>query len=382
MKTVYFDYAAATPVSEEVFTAMRPYFTEKFYNPSATYMAAQDARKDLEDARARIAAVLGARKNEIIFTAGGTEANNLAVRGVLEQFPGSSVAVSSIEHDSILGPAEVYGHAIVQVNEQGLVDIDDLERKITDTTVLVSIMYANNEIGTIQPIRRITGRIKEIRIARKQSGNTLPLYVHTDACQATNYLDMHVSRLGIDMMTINGGKMYGPKQSGVLYVASNVRFAPQILGGGQERGKRSGTENIAFAVGLAAALEAAQTARHDHLHVMTELQQYFLQTLKTKLPNVIINGSLKQRLPNNIHVTLPGADNERLIFALDERGIQVAAGSACSASSELPSHVLRAVGMSDLDAQASLRFTMGRDTTKNNIDAAVEALTQIVYTKA
>jgi cysteine desulfurase len=374
----YFDYAAATPVSDDVLQAMLPYFSEKFYNPSATYMAARQVRKDVEDARARVAAVLGARKNEIIFTAGGTEASNLAIRGVMEQFPEGHVVVSSIEHDSVLAPAQHYNHAVIRVDEKGMIDLADAALQITDTTVLVSVMYANNEIGTIQPIRRVVQMAETIRKTRKQASNTLPLYVHADACQAGNYLDMHVSRLGVDMMTLNGGKIYGPKQSGALYVASHVQLAPQILGGGQERGKRSGTENVAFAVGLATALEQAQAQRHEQTKQMLVLQEYAIQQLTSQLQSAVINGSQKHRLPNNIHITIPGVDNERLIFALDEQGIQVAAGSACSASSDTPSHVLRAIGLSDQDAQASLRCTIGRRTTKEDIEVLVSALSKLI----
>lgn len=380
--TKYFDYAAATPVSPEVMQAMMLYFSEKFYNPSATYLAAQNTHKELENARARVAAMLGTRKNEIIFTAGGTEANNLAIRGVMEAFPGKKVLVSSIEHDAVIGPANMYDMQTLPVTEAGMVDVDTLIEHITDDTVLLSVMYANNEIGTIQPIRRIIQAVEAVRAARKQSGNTVPLYVHTDACQASNYLDLHVSRLGVDLMTINGGKIYGPKQSGALYVASQVTLAPQILGGGQERGKRSGTENIAFAVGLATALEEAQAIRHQESARMAGLQAHFFKKIKAAVPTTVINGSLKHRLPNNVHVTFPGADNERLIFALDEQGFQVAAGSACSASNDTPSHVLRALGLSDEQAQNSLRFTMGRDTTTADVDALVEALAQLLYTKA
>lgn len=376
-RVIYLDHAAATPMSHEVFVAMQPYFMEKFYNPSATYSAAQAVRHDLEDARARIANIVGARKNEIIFTAGGTEANNLAIRGVMEQFPGKHVIVSAVEHDSVLRPAEQYSHSIAAVHDTGVVDIETLTSQITDDTVLISMMHANNEIGTIQPIARVMKVVREVRAQRKKIGNTLPLYVHTDACQATNYLDLHVSRLGVDMMTINGGKMYGPKQSGALYIASHVQLKPQITGGGQERGKRSGTENIAFAVGLATALEIAQSQRQEQVRAMQELQRYFIQQLQKNIANIQINGSQKLRLPNNVHITLPGSDNERLIFALDEKDIQVAAGSACSASNDTPSHVLRAIGLSDADAQSSLRFTMGKDTTAKDIDKVVLALASL-----
>lgn len=376
-QSVYLDHAAATPVAPSVITAMLPYFTDTFHNPSALYLSARQISQDVADARARVARHFGARPAEVYFTAGGTEANNLALHGVMQKFPDANVVVSAIEHESVLMPARKYSCKETAVLADGRVDLHDLEKHINDQTVLVSIMYANNEIGTIQPIRQVAQLIKDIRKQRIASGNTLPLYLHTDACQAPLYLDLHVSRLGVDMMTINGGKMYGPKQSGVLYISSSVELIPQILGGGQERGLRSGTENVPGVVGLAAALDEAQSQREAESARLSKLQQQFTQQLHAKLPNVQVNGSHKYRLPNNVHVTIPETDNERLIMALDEAGVQAAAGSACSASSDEPSHVLRALGLTDVVAQSSLRFTMGRQTTKDQIDYVADLLASI-----
>jgi len=242
----------------------------------------------------------------------------------------------------------------------------------------VRVMYANNEVGTIQPIRTITQTLAALRKARAARGNTRPLYLHTDAAQAANYLDLHVSRLGVDLMTINGGKIYGPKQSGALYAGAYVQLAAQITGGGQERRLRSGTENVPGIIGLAAALELVQTRRHDEASRISGLQTLFLDLLAAALPQAVVNGSRKTRLPNNVHITIPGQDNERLIFALDEAGILCAAGSACSASNEEPSHVLRAMGLSDAAAQASLRLTLGHGTTEADIHRTVETLKKIV----
>ena len=371
---IYLDHAAATPMDEDVLAAMQPFFAEQFYNPSATYLPARAVRAALDDARSKVAYWLGVRPSEIIFTAGGTEANNLVIQGVLRKNPNCSVTISSIEHDSVLAPAQKYNCSVALVTEQGRVDLDDLRQKITDETVLVSVMYANNEVGTVQPIRLVAQMVSEIRSARQKAGNATPLYLHTDACQAANYLDLHVSRLGVDMMTLNGGKIYGPKQSGVLYVASHVQIEPLIYGGGQERGLRSGTENVASAVGFAAALDAAQTMRHEEAKRLIKIQNYAYQQIAEKLPAAVVNGSIKQRLPNNLHITLPGQDNERMLLQLEQAGIIAAAGSACSASSEEPSHVLRAMGLSDADAQSSLRFTMGRSTTQEDIDTLVDVL--------
>ena len=242
---LYLDYAAATPMDPEVLAAMRPYFTEQFYNPSATYLAAVGVRKDLEAARARIAQILGARPSEIIFTAGGTEANNLAIKGVLAQYPEGDMVVSAIEHESVLRTAHASKNEVreIPVTPAGMVGPDSVIKLVDDRTVLVSVMYANNEVGSVQPIHQIALALDEIKRERRKAGNDLPLYLHVDAAQAAAYLDLHVSRLGVDLMTLNAGKIYGPKQCGLLFMASHVRLSPQTLGGGQERGKRSGTEN-------------------------------------------------------------------------------------------------------------------------------------------
>jgi cysteine desulfurase len=374
---IYLDYAAATPMDKRVLKAMQPYFAELFYNPSATYLAAKAVSKDILAARSRVAHWLGARPIEIVFTAGGTEANNLAIQGIMQQHKGANVVVSAIEHESVLAPAELYPHKIADVDNLGSVIIDDLRSQIDDQTVLISIMYANNEVGTVQPLREVSQLVKEIREVRRKQGSDLPLYLHTDACQAANYLDLHAARLGVDLMTLNGGKIYGPKQSGALFIRSGIALQPQILGGGQERNVRSGTENVAAAIGFAIALDIAQEMRHEEANRLNELQQYFFDTLTKEIPQIVINGSCKKRLPNNVHITIPGTDNERLLVELDEQGILAAAGSACSASDEEPSHVLKSMGISDADAQSSLRLTMGRDTDTATIDRAVAALKQL-----
>jgi len=377
MSTIYLDYAAATPVDPQVLEAMEPFFVEQFYNPSATYQAARGVAAELKQARATVAHWLGARANEIIFTAGGTEANNLAIDGILRQYPNGNVVVSAIEHESVLAPAHQFDCREVSVGADGLLNLAALENAIDENTVLVSIMYANNEVGTVQPLKEVAQIIARKRTARKSK---LPLYVHTDACQAANYLDLHVSRLGVDMLTLNGGKIYGPKQSGVLYVGAHVKLQPQILGGGQERNLRSGTENVAQSVGLAKALDLAQSMRHEESARLSKLQQVFIEKLEA-VPGVIINGSRKKRLPNNVHITIEGSDNERVLVQLDEAGILAAAGSACSASNEEPSHVLRAMGISDRDAQASLRFTMGRQTTLEAVTKTAATLQQLIARK-
>lgn len=375
---IYLDYAAATPMDKTVHTAMEPYFWVRFYNPSATYLRAKAVKKDLEAARTRVAHWFGARPSEVIFTAGATEANNLAINGIMQQYPQANIVVSAIEHESVLAPAHQYKCHEVSVTPQGLVDVDVLKQTITDDTALVSIMYANNEVGTVQPIRQIGHMLEEIRRDRRARGVELPIYLHTDAAQAANYLDIHANRLGADFISINGGKIYGPKQSGALFVSAKARLRPQILGGGQERGLRSGTENVAGAIGLATALDLVQKDRHQEAARLQRLQKLALNEIMQKIPTAELNGSKSQRLPNNIHITIPGQDNERLLMALDEADVMCAAGSACSASNEEPSHVLRAMGRSDQEAQASLRITMGRHTTEEDVLAAIRTLADLV----
>lgn len=374
----YFDYAAATPLDEQVLQAMQPFFAGQFYNPSATYAPAREVARQLLDARVQVAHWLGSRPSEVIFTAGGTEANNLAVHGVMRTFPEANVVVSGVEHDAVLRPAGKYQRRTAKVLASGLVDLDDLRQQIDEKTVLVSVMYANNEIGTIQPIREISQLVAEVRQERRKAGNSLPIYLHSDACQAANYLDLHVARMGVDLMSLNGGKIYGPKQSGLLYVKAGVKLEALMQGGGQEQGLRSGTENVAACVGFAVALDIAQTMRHDEVYRLQQLQNLFVERLAVVLPGAVINGSLKKRLPNNVHLTLSGQDNERLLVQLESRGVLAAAGSACSASNDEPSHVLRAIGLSDADAQASLRFSMGRQTAERQIEDVVQALASCV----
>lgn len=372
--TIYLDYAAATPLDPRVRRAMEPYLSSKFFNPSAAYLAAKDVQKDLESARALVAHHLGAKSQEIIFIAGASEANNLAIHGLMKKYPKGNIVVSAIEHESVLEPAKLYKYKIAKVKPDGQIDLEHLDKLIDNNTVLVSIMQANNEIGTVQPLKDIAKLISQKRSSRT---NKLPLYFHTDSAQAANYLDLHVDRLGVDLMSLNGAKIYGPKQTGALYVKAGINLEPLILGGGQERGLRSGTENIAGCIGLSQALDITQNLRHSESKRLHDLQSLFLNSLKTKLPKVLINGSEFYRLPNNIHLTIPGIDNERLLYQLDKHGVQVATGSACSASSNEPSHVLKAIGLSDEAARSSLRLSLGRQTTKEQIDTCVKLLAKL-----
>lgn len=374
MKTIYLDYAAATPMDPEVLAVMEPYFNRHFYNPSATYLAARSVRQKLNDARASVARSLGARPAEIIFTAGATEANNLAIQGIMHLHPGARLLISAIEHESILAPAKLFDHQLVPVTKQGIIDIQKLKSMVDDRTVLVSVMLVNNELGSIQPLRQVSQILNMLSNERLARGNKLPLYLHTDAAQAGNYLDLHASRLGVDLLSINGGKIYGPKQSGALYVKAGTKLEPLIVGGGQELGLRSGTENVAFAAGLAAALSRAQSERLAEAKRIGELRQYFNNQLGEHLPQASLNGSPKHSAPHIVSVVFPGVDNERLMFQLDEAGVMAAVGSACSASSDKPSHVLSAIGLSDEQARSTIRFSLGRGTSKDDLDKTIRLL--------
>lgn len=375
---IYMDHAAATPLDDVVLSLMQPYLTTEFYNPSATYLAARSVRAAVEDARAHTAKALGVRPREVVFTAGATEANNLAIHGVMAKFPKGKVLVSAIEHDSVLEAVKQYNYTIIPVDSSGHIKIDDLKKLLTDDVVMVSVIYANNEIGTVQHLATIGKALSEARTKRMLKGNLLmPLYLHTDAAQAPNYLMTYPKRLGVDLMSLNGGKIYGPKQSGALFVATGLELEPLLYGGGQEFGLRSGTENVAGIIGFSHALEKAVAVRRDEENRMSQLRQMFYKQLMEQVPLAEITAP-GAGLYNLVHITIPGIDNERLMMELDEQGIMCAVGSACSASSDEPSHVLKAIGMSDEQAQSSLRFTMGRTTTEQDIQQVVKTLATLV----
>ena len=379
MKYIYLDYAAATPMDSKVITAMEPYFSERFHNPSAIYLAAKEVNHDLEAARTAVAKILGSKPAEIIFTAGATEANNLAIQGVMRTYPDGEVLVSAIEHESVLAPAGLFNNKKVPVDSKGRLKLDELEKMITPKTVLVSVGLVNNEIGTIQPladIRKLLNKLSNLR-----GPKAMPLYLHTDAAQAPCFFDLHVSRLGPDLLTLNGGKIYGPKQSGTLYVRAGLKLQPLILGGGQESGLRSGTQNVAGAIGLATALALANQKKDFEAKRVMALRQTFVSLLKKAFSDAAINGSAKHHAPHILSATFPGADNERLIMELDEKDIQAASGSACSASSDHPSHVLSAIGLSDDEARSTLRFSFGRQTTEDDIKRTVSTLRELLKTK-
>ncbi len=382
-KHVYLDYAASTPLDEDAKKAMEPYLGDKFYNPSAIYSPAKQVKSGLEASRQTIAENIGVKKNELVFTAGATEANNMAVFGVAGVYPKAHFIISAIEPDSILKPAERLKEqgqeiTVVRPDEQGIIKPEDVAGAIRENTVLVSIIMANNEIGTIQPINLIAKILQQVRDERRKTGNKLPLYFHTDAAQATNYLDIHPKRLGVDLMSFNGSKIYGPKQIGALFVSSGAKLSPLIYGGGQERGLRSGTENTAYIAGFAQALEKTSKLRKTESKRLALLQKYFIDCLLKSFKDAKINGSLKKRLPNNIHVTFPGVDNERLIYGLDELGVYAASGSACSEASDESSHVLSAISLSREEAESSVRFSLGRQTAEDDLDYVLSCLKSLL----
>jgi cysteine desulfurase len=353
---------------------MEPYLSKEFYNPSATYLAARKIRRDLSEARGKIAMWLGSRPANIYYTAGATEANNLAIQGVMRRFPDGELLVSAIEHESVLAPAGMFKHRLIPVNDGGRIILNKLSNLITDKTVLISVMMVNNELGTIQAIKDIAALLRDVRLARKQAHNDMPVYLHTDAAQAGNLFDLHSHRLGVDMMSVNGGKIYGPKQTGALLIGPDVEIKPIIVGGGQEGNIRSGTENVAGAIGLSKALDLTQKRHAAEFKRLSELRNIFVNQLAAKIPDATINGSPKHNSPHLLSVTFPGFDNERLMMELDEAGIQCAAGSACSASRDEPSHVLSAIGLDEKAIRSTLRFSLGRQTTRQDIEETVAKL--------
>jgi len=368
-ETVYLDYAAATPLSERVLFAMQPYFTEKFYNPSSPYSPALDVRHDYEAAKAALARCIGAKPDEIVMTAGATESINLAFNGI----PGH-VVTAAIEHHAVLEAARRSSHTIVPVTPQGMVQADAIKKAIQPDTQLVSVALANNELGTIQPLRDIAEVIRSERETRRQRGNTTPIYLHSDASQGAGLLDIHVSRLGVDMLTLNAGKVYGPKQVGLLWTAPHVRLTPYIVGGGQERGLRSGTENVAGTIGFAVALEQAVGHRKSESARLENLRDYLQQRLTDAFTDAVVSGSQKRRLPSHLAISFPGLDAERLVFRLEMRGVLVATGSACAANKGTRSHVLTAIGLAPEVADGNLRLSLGVFSNEENTEKAADII--------
>ena len=386
-KNVYLDYAAATPVSRPVQKAMQPFFSGTYGNPSSLHGQGQKAKAALELSRKIIANTISAQPGEVVYTAGGTESCNLAIFGLSKSLgkKRGHFITSAVEHAAVMQPLlelEKQGHSltILKTDSKGFVSIQELQKSVRPETVLVSIMYANNEIGTIQPVPAIARLLKKLN--QQREGKKLPkIYFHTDGCQAAGLCDLSVSYLGVDLMSVNGGKIYGPKQSGFLFIKTGTPVVPIILGGGQERGRRSGTENVAFAVGLAKALELAQQNRKKEAFRLASLQSLFCKTLQNKIPKLILNGpelDSEGRLVNNLNFTLPGIEGETMLLYLDAQGISVSTGSACSSNANQPSHVLRALGLSAHQVKNNLRISFGHETNQTDLKYFVKIFALLV----
>ncbi len=378
-KRIYLDHAATTYLDPAVKAAMDPFWQKNFGNPSSIHKEGCDARNILTASRKKIASLIGAAPDEIIFTNGGTESDNLAVFGVARQFKKGHIITSKIEHHAVLNPCEEleksgFDVSYIGVSEEGIINLKEFKKSLRKDTILVSIMYANNEMGAIQPIKEIA---KIIRDFKRENNSQFPLF-HTDAIQAAGYLDMNVQRLGVDLLSVNASKIYGPKGAGFLYIRRGVKILPIIYGGGQERGMRPGTENMAGIAGLAKAFEISQNKAEKEAKRLVVLRDYLIKGVLNKISDSFLNGHDVLRLPNNANITIRGVEGESLVLYLDAAGIACSTGSACTSSSLEPSHVITALGRSKEDAHCSIRFTLGRKTQKSDIDYLLKVLPDIV----
>ncbi len=374
MNRIYFDNAATTPVRKEVVDAMLPYFTENFGNPSSVYQIAQANKKAVDDSRELIAKALGAQANEIFFTSGGSEADNWAIKGIAaaHKNKGNHIITSKIEHHAILHTCEYlekngYEVTYLDVDEYGMVRPEDVKAAIKESTILISIMYANNEIGTINPIKEIGEIAKAHKIA-----------FHTDAVQAVGQVRIDVKEQNIDLLSLSGHKLNGPKGMGVLYIRRGLKIENLIHGGAQERGRRAGTENVPGIVGLAKAMEIAYTDFDAKIEKMTVLRDKLIKNLTEKIPYTRLNGHPTMRLANNANIGVEYVEGESLLLLLDMNGISGSSGSACTSGSLDPSHVLLAMGIPHEKAHGSIRFTLGTQNTEEEIDRVIETMPMIV----
>lgn len=374
MDIKYFDNAATTSVKKEVLQEMLPYLKEKYGNPSSMYSVGREAKKAIEQARERVAGLIGCNPNEIYFTGCGSESDNTAIKGIAyaNGHRKRHIITSKIEHPAVLHTChflERQGYLVtyLNVNHDGVVDLSELKNSIRNDTMLITIMFANNEIGTIQPITEIS------KIAKMHN-----IIFHTDAVQACGNVPINVRKMGIDMLSLSGHKIHAPKGIGALYVKSGVEFEKLIEGGHQERNKRSGTENVAGIVGLGKACELARTNMNQHIKYLKEIRDYYIAKVQENIPNVRLNGRLENRLPGNANFSFEGVDGEALLLNLDAKGICASSGSACSTGSPEPSHVLTAIGCTPNQAFSALRTTFGEENTKEDVDYLVENLKEIV----
>ena len=374
MKRIYLDYAATTPTHPEVAKAMAPYFTDAFGNPSTLYSYGQEAKGAIEEARVKVAGLIGAQDEEIVFTSGGTEADNFALKGVAyaNEKRGNHIITTPIEHHAVIETCKFlerrgFRVTYLPVDGYGLVDPDDARRAITDKTILISVMHANNEIGIIEPIAEI-GRIA------KEAG----IYFHTDAVQTAGHIPVDVNKLGVDLLSMSSHKIYGPKGTGALYIRKGTKLLALMHGGEQERRRRAGTENIPAIVGLGKAVELARQEMSGEVVRLTYLRDQLIKGLLKRIDHIHLNGHSQTRLPNNVNVSVDFVEGESMVLNLDLEGICASTGSACSSSSLEPSHALLATGLSPEQAHGSLRLTLGKWTTEEEISRVLEVLPQIV----
>ena len=373
---IYLDYAAATPVSKKAKEAMLPYFDEKFFNPSAAYLPAVETRHAYEAAKDEIAHVIGAKGVDLVMTSGATEANSLVFAAVPDD---AEVLISAVEHPSIRANAANKKYQIINVDQNGRIDLEDFKKKLSPKTQLVSVCLASGELGTIQPLSDISRLVVEERMRRKLAGEKTPLYFHSDASQGLGLMEVKVARLGVDLLTINAAKVYGPKGIAALYVGHQVRLSPQLYGGGQEMGLRSGTENVPATIAFAAAIKEAEKHLNSERKRLQQLTAKFHKLLADELKDdIIFLGKDKTRLPNFMPISLPGLDAERLIFALEMREIYVSTGAACAASKGEKSATLTAIGLDDRAIAGSLRITLGAPTTESDVEEAAKNIIEVV----
>jgi len=373
---IYLDHAATTPVDPRVLEAMLPYFTEQFGNPSSIYAAGRQARAAIDQARARIARILHCQPREIVFTSGGTESDNLAIKGVAWWHRlngrGNHIITTAFEHHAVLHSVqylEKFGFeaTYVRPGPDGIVRVEDIEAAIRPDTILISVMYANNEIGTIQPIAEIG------KLAHRYG-----ILFHTDAVQAAGTLPLDVERLHVDLLSLSAHKFYAPKGVGLLYVRQGTKLLWQQHGGSQESNRRAGTENVPGIVGMATALELAYAEREERNAHLLALRDRLIDGILQRIPDARLNGDREQRLPNNVNVSFEGVDGETVLLNLDMHGIAASSGSACTTGSTEPSHVLLAIGLTPEQARSSIRLTLGKDNTEQEIDRTLDVLEETV----
>ena len=379
-RMVYMDHAATTPVRPEVMEAMLPYFTHRFGNASSLYTLAQESRRAVDEARESVARVLGCRTSEVVFTSGGSESDNTALKGAASALKqtGNHIITTSIEHHAILHTCQYledtgFRVTYLPVDRDGLVDTEDVLKAVTEETTLVSVMLANNEIGTIQPVADMARGVKEIA---KKLGRTIVF--HTDAVQAAGFMDIDVNALGVDMLSLSSHKFYGPKGVGVLYVRRSTPFTPQQFGGAQERQRRAGTENVPGIVGTAVALRLASEERESSSEHCLRLRDSLVQGIQERIERVHLNGHATLRLPNNVNFSFDGVEGEPILLGLDFAGTAASSGSACTSGALEPSHVLLALGLPADLAQASLRLTLGKDNTQEDVEHVLRVLPELV----